>query len=97
MTTSPTPRPVTVADLLAAGTTYSFEFFPPRTDEAEAQLTRTLAQLEPLQPSFVSITYGAPGRPSSPGPASPSPSSSSGATTPSPSSTPWRRGAWTNR
>jgi methylenetetrahydrofolate reductase (NADPH) len=61
MTTSPTPRPVTVADLLAAGTTYSFEFFPPRTDEAEAQLTRTLAQLEPLQPSFVSITYGAGG------------------------------------
>jgi methylenetetrahydrofolate reductase (NADPH) len=61
MTTPPAPRPATVADLLAAGTTYSFEFFPPRTDEAEAQLTRTLAQLEPLRPSFVSITYGAGG------------------------------------
>src|SRR5437764_11069702 len=54
-------RPTTVAALLAAGTTYSFEFFPPRTDEAEAVLTRTLAELEPLRPSFVSITYGAGG------------------------------------
>src|SRR5438105_8612843 len=61
MTTPPAPRSATVAGLLAAGTTYSFEFFPPRSDEAEAQLTRTLAQLEPLQPSFVSITYGAGG------------------------------------
>src|SRR5438270_4424616 len=54
-------RPTTVAALLAAGTTYSFEFFPPRNDEAEAVLTRTLAELEPLRPSFVSITYGAGG------------------------------------
>ena len=54
-------RPTTVAGLLAAGTTYSFEFFPPRNDEAEAQLTTTLAELEPLRPSFVSITYGAGG------------------------------------
>jgi len=51
----------TVAALLAAGTTYSFEFFPPRDDEAEAQLARTLGELEPLGPSFVSITYGAGG------------------------------------
>ncbi len=55
------PRPTTVAGLLAAGTTYSFEFFPPRDDAAEAQLARTLAELEPLRPSFVSITYGAGG------------------------------------
>jgi methylenetetrahydrofolate reductase (NADPH) len=61
MSTLPTPRPTTVAALLTAGTTYSFEFFPPRSDEAEAQLTETLAQLEPLRPSFVSITYGAGG------------------------------------
>jgi methylenetetrahydrofolate reductase (NADPH) len=55
------PRPTTVAGLLAAGTTYSFEFFPPRDDATEAQLTRTLGDLEPLRPSFVSITYGAGG------------------------------------
>ena len=41
--------------------TFSFEFFPPKTDEAEAQLQRTLQELAPLQPSFVSITYGAGG------------------------------------
>jgi methylenetetrahydrofolate reductase (NADPH) len=61
MATLPTPRPTTVAGLLAAGTTYSFEFFPPRDDAAEAQLARTLGELEPLRPSFVSITYGAGG------------------------------------
>jgi methylenetetrahydrofolate reductase (NADPH) len=47
--------------LLAAGTTYSFEFFPPRDAVAEAQLASTLSELEPLRPSFVSITYGAGG------------------------------------
>src|SRR5690606_30131755 len=50
-----------VADLLAAGRTFSFEFFPPKTPEAEAQLRTTLAELEPLRPSFVSVTYGAGG------------------------------------
>lgn len=39
----------------------SFEFFPPRTSEAEGTLRQTLAQLLPLQPVFVSITYGAGG------------------------------------
>src|SRR5207248_3860680 len=53
--------PPTVGALLAAGTTYSFEFFPPRDEAAEAQLARTLSELEPLRPSFVSITYGAGG------------------------------------
>ena len=61
MSTLPPFRPTTVAALLAAGTTYSFEFFPPRDDSAEAQLARTLRELEPLRPSFVSITYGAGG------------------------------------
>ena len=61
MPPSTAPRPTTVAGLLAAGTTYSFEFFPPRDDAAEAQLARTLGELEPLRPSFVSITYGAGG------------------------------------
>ncbi len=50
-----------VADLLAAGRTYSFEFFPPRTDAAQLSLGRTIAELEPLAPSFVSVTYGAGG------------------------------------
>lgn len=50
-----------ISELLAKGRTYSFEFFPPRTDEAEAQLDKTLHELEPLGPSFVSVTYGAGG------------------------------------
>src|SRR5215213_7506618 len=50
-----------ISDLLAKGRTYSFEFFPPRTDEAEQQLEKTLHELEPLGPSFVSVTYGAGG------------------------------------
>lgn len=43
--------------LLAAGTTRSFEFFPPKSDQESAVLTTTLAELEPLHPSFVSVTY----------------------------------------
>ena len=50
-----------ISDLLAGGRTYSFEFFPPRTDEAERQLEKALHELEPLGPSFVSVTYGAGG------------------------------------
>jgi methylenetetrahydrofolate reductase (NADH) len=50
-----------IADLLAAGPTFSFEFFPPKTDEAAAVLEQTLVELEPLRPSFVSVTYGAGG------------------------------------
>jgi methylenetetrahydrofolate reductase (NADPH) len=50
-----------IPDLLQAGRTYSFEFFPPRTPEAEATLERTLVELEPLRPAFVSVTYGAGG------------------------------------
>jgi methylenetetrahydrofolate reductase (NADPH) len=46
-----------IADLLAGGPTYSFEFFPPKTDAEQATLTRTIRELEPLQPSFVSVTY----------------------------------------
>lgn len=50
-----------IADLLAQGRTYSFEFFPPKTDGAQLTLGRTIAELEPLAPSFVSVTYGAGG------------------------------------
>lgn len=50
-----------IADLLAAGRCFSFEFFPPGTVEAGVQLGRTLTELEPLRPSFVSVTYGAGG------------------------------------
>ena len=39
----------------------SFEFFPPKSEEAEAGLWRTLRKLEPIGPSFVSVTYGAGG------------------------------------
>ena len=50
-----------IADLLAAGRTYSFEFFPPKTDGAQLSLGRAIGELEPLAPSFVSVTYGAGG------------------------------------
>jgi methylenetetrahydrofolate reductase (NADPH) len=42
-------------------TTFSFEFMPPKTDEAAEQLYQTIAELETLHPSFVSVTYGAGG------------------------------------
>ncbi|HEX5365095.1 MAG TPA: methylenetetrahydrofolate reductase [Acidimicrobiales bacterium] len=58
-TTAPPGRKV--SDLLAAGPTLSFEFFPPRTDEAERQLEKVIQELAPLRPSFVSVTYGAGG------------------------------------
>jgi methylenetetrahydrofolate reductase (NADPH) len=50
-----------IADVLAQGRSYSFEFFPPRTDEMDATLRQTLVDLEPLGPSYVSVTYGAGG------------------------------------
>src|SRR5688572_15851150 len=40
---------------------FSFEFFPPKSDEAGAQLERTIADLGPLEPDYVSVTYGAGG------------------------------------
>ncbi len=46
-----------IADLLSAGPTYSFEFFPPKSDGELATLAATLRDLEPLRPSFVSVTY----------------------------------------
>jgi len=43
------------------GTTFSFEFFPPKSDAASEQLFVHIARLESLKPSFVSVTYGAGG------------------------------------
>src|SRR5262245_50271773 len=42
-------------------TTFSFEFFPPKSEEAWEELFSTIARLQELQPSFVSVTYGAGG------------------------------------
>lgn len=51
-----------ILDILqSTPTTFSFEFFPPRTDEASAELFGTIAELQSLRPSFVSVTYGAGG------------------------------------
>jgi methylenetetrahydrofolate reductase (NADPH) len=50
-----------IARRLAEGRTLSFEFFPPKTAGAQLTLGRTVAALEPLEPSFVSVTYGAGG------------------------------------
>ncbi|HTV11918.1 MAG TPA: methylenetetrahydrofolate reductase [Acidimicrobiales bacterium] len=48
---------VKVSDLLAQGRTFSFEFFPPKNDTEQARLVQTLLELQPLLPSFVSVTY----------------------------------------
>jgi methylenetetrahydrofolate reductase (NADPH) len=40
---------------------FSFEFFPPRTDEGVTALFETVEALRPLAPAFVSVTYGAGG------------------------------------
>ncbi|HTV98693.1 MAG TPA: methylenetetrahydrofolate reductase [NAD(P)H] [Streptosporangiaceae bacterium] len=60
------PRQLRVApairDLLASGArSYSFEFMPPKTEADEVKLWRAIRELEPLRPTFVSVTYGAGG------------------------------------
>jgi methylenetetrahydrofolate reductase (NADPH) len=52
-----------IDERIQAGTepSFSFEFFPPKTDEGERNLGRALADLSRLQPTFVSVTYGAAG------------------------------------
>ncbi|EHK87794.1 5,10-methylenetetrahydrofolate reductase [Saccharomonospora azurea SZMC 14600] len=53
----------TVVDRLTSGRrpTFSVEFFPPRDESDEAILWRSIRELEPLDPAYVSITYGAGG------------------------------------
>ena len=52
----------TIAELLATGERlFSFEFFPPKTDDGERQLWQSIRELESLRPAFVSVTYGAGG------------------------------------
>jgi methylenetetrahydrofolate reductase (NADPH) len=56
------PRAPAIRDLLAAGgQSFSFEFMPPKTGEDERKLWLAIRQLEPLAPTFVSVTYGAGG------------------------------------
>lgn len=50
-----------IGDLLPSGPTLSFEFFPPKSDEAQRALEKTVAELAEAHPSFVSVTYGAGG------------------------------------
>ncbi len=53
---------VRIGDLLAqGGRSFSFEFFPPKDEAGEEVLWRSISELEPLDPTFVSVTYGAGG------------------------------------
>jgi methylenetetrahydrofolate reductase (NADPH) len=61
--TDPRQEPSTsIGELLrAGGRSFSFEFFPPKDDEGEQILWKSISELEPLRPTFVSVTYGAGG------------------------------------
>ena len=50
-----------IADLLAAGPTFSIEFPAPKSPAALRQLEKAVKELEPVRPDFCSITYGAGG------------------------------------
>lgn len=51
-----------IRDIFAADpVTFSFEFFPPKSDSASEELFANIARLQELRPSFVSVTYGAGG------------------------------------
>ena len=50
-----------ISEALAEGRTLSFEFFPPKTDEGLRNLHAAIQELEALDPTFVSVTYGAGG------------------------------------
>lgn len=50
-----------IGDLLAQRRTLSFEFFPPKSTNAQMNLGKAVGELQALSPDFVSITYGAGG------------------------------------
>ncbi len=51
-----------IGDLVRQGDrSFSFEFFPPKDEAGEEVLWRSISELEPLRPTFVSVTYGAGG------------------------------------
>jgi len=53
---------VRIGDLVRQGDrSFSFEFFPPKDEAGEEVLWRSISELEPLRPTFVSVTYGAGG------------------------------------
>src|SRR2546423_11754092 len=58
-----TIAPMRIDEIIANATepTFSFEFFPPKSEEGEENLRAALAELATYLPSFVSITYGAGG------------------------------------
>src|SRR5215469_1842692 len=59
---APRIRAPLIRDLLSSGArSFSFEFMPPKTDADERQLWLAIRRLEPLRPTFVSVTYGAGG------------------------------------
>jgi methylenetetrahydrofolate reductase (NADPH) len=56
------PSAASIGELLTSGGhSFSFEFFPPKTDEGERHLWQAIRELEALAPTFVSVTYGAGG------------------------------------
>jgi methylenetetrahydrofolate reductase (NADPH) len=57
----PNPQPAIGELIRDCQPTFSFEFMPPKTEQGERQLWQAIRELEPLRPSFVSITYGAGG------------------------------------
>lgn len=61
VSSSPTPRATVVDRLDVDRPVFSVEFFPPKDAAGEAQLWGAIRRLEPLDPAFVSVTYGAGG------------------------------------
>lgn len=61
--TDPNPAARRISEIYgSAGPVFSFEFFPPKTDEGAQNLMRTAADLkESVEPDFISVTYGAGG------------------------------------
>ena len=59
---APAPHPMHIQDVFQhTRQTFSFEFFPPKSADAASELFAAVKELEPLAPTFVSVTYGAGG------------------------------------